>query len=75
MFILRFKTIYRSGIFIILTISALLILDFLGLGEVLLQEDELYLGIGILLLLIITYPLEKMLTKLFTNLYKIVTSK
>ena len=75
MFILRFKTIYRSGIFIILTFSALLILDFLELGEVLLQGDELYLGVGILLLLIITYPLEKMLTKLFTNLYKIVTSK
>ena len=74
MFTLRFKTIYRSSIFIILTISALLIIDFLGLGEVLLQGDELYLGIGILLLLIITYPLEKMLTKLFTNLYKIVTS-
>ena len=75
MFKLRFKTIYRSAIFIILTISTLLILDFFGLGEVLLEEDELYLGIGILLLLIITYPLEKKLTKLITNLYKRVTSR
>ncbi len=71
----KFKTLYRSAIFIILIISTLLILDFLGLGEVLLEEDEIYLGIGILLLLIITYPLEKRLTKLIINFYKRVTSK
>ena len=68
MFIPKFKTLYRSAIFFILKISTLLIFDFLGLGEFLLEENELYLGIGILLPLIITNPLERRLTALITNL-------
>ena len=71
MFIPRLKTVTVSVIFVLLISCFWFVTDFVGYGDLVLQEIGLYFGIVMLVLLVFSYAIESKVTKLIIRLIKL----
>ena len=71
MFIPRLKTVTVSVIFVLLISCFWFVTDFVGYGDLVLQENGLYFGIVMFVLLVFSYAIESKATKLITRLIKL----
>ena len=71
MFIQRLKTVTVSVIFVILISCLWFVTDFVGYRDLVLQENGLYFGIVMFVLLIFSYAIESKVTKLIIRLIKL----
>ncbi len=71
MFIPRLKTVTVSVIFVLLTSCLWFVTDFVGYGNLVLQENGLYFGIVMFVLLVFSYVIESKVTKLIIRLIKL----
>ena len=70
MFIPTFKTFTVSLIFVLIILCLLFVADFVGYGNLVLEENGLYFGIIMFILLAFSYAIESKLTKLIIRLIK-----
>ena len=71
MFIPRLKTVTVSVIFVLLISCLWFVTDFVGYGNLFLQENGLYFGIVMFVLLVFSYAIESKVTKLIIRLIKL----
>ena len=71
MFIPRLKTVAVSVIFVFIISCLLFVADFVGYGDLVLQENGLYFGIVMFVLLVFSYAIESKVTKLIIRLIKL----
>ena len=71
MFIPRLKTVTVSVIFVLLISCFWFVTDFVGYGDLVLQENGLYFGIVIFVLLVFSYVMVSKVTKLIIRLIKL----
>jgi hypothetical protein len=71
MFIPRLKTVTVSVIFVLLISCFWFVTDFVGYGDLVLQENGLYFGIVMFVLLVFSYAIESKVTKLIIRLIKL----
>ncbi len=71
MFIPRLKTVTVSVIFVLLISCFWFVTDFVGYGDLVLQEIRLYFGIVMFVLLVFSYAIESKVTKLIVRLIKL----
>ena len=71
MFIPRLKTVAVSVIFVLLISCLWFVTDFVGYGDLILQENGLYFGIVMFVLLVFSYAIESKVTKLIIRLIKL----
>ena len=71
MFIPRLKTVTVSVIFVLLISCLLFVADFVGYGDLILQENGLYFSIVLFVLLVFSYAIEGKVTKLIMILIKL----
>ncbi len=71
LFIPRLKTVTVSVIFVLLISCLWFITDFVGYGNLVLQENGLYFGIVMFVLLVFSYVIESKVTKLIIRLIKL----
>ena len=71
MFIPRLKTVTVSVIFVFLISCLWFVTDFVGYGNLVLQENGLYFGIVIFVLLVFSYVMVSKVTKLIIRLIKL----
>ena len=70
MFILT-KTVTVSVIFVLLISCFWFVTDFVGYRDLILQENGLYFGIGMFVLLVFSYAIEGKVTKLIIRLIEL----
>ena len=71
MFIPRLKTVTVSVIFVLLISCFWFVTDFVGYRDLILQENGLYFGIVMFVLLVFSYAIESKATKLIIRLIKL----
>ena len=71
MFVPRLKTVTVSVIFVLLISCLWFVTDFVGYGNLVLQENGLYFGIVMFVLLVFSYAIESKVTKLIIRLIKL----
>ena len=71
MFIPKLKTVIVSVIFVLSISCLLFVADFVGYGDLVLQENGLYFGIVMFVLLVFSNAIESKVTKLIIRLIKL----
>ena len=71
MFIPRLKTVAVYVIFVLWISCLWFVTDFVGYGDLVLQEIRLYFGIVMFVLLVFSYAIESKVTKLIVRLIKL----
>ena len=71
MFIPILKTVSVSVLFVSLISCFWFVTDFVGYGDLVLQENGLYFGIVMFVLLVFSYAIESKVTKLIIRLIKL----